>query len=79
MVVVELHRCGMAERKRLANPDYCEDMLFFPVGYYGRGLPGGAAFEVQSSEPCGECGVILRVYAQWQDRKVIDFGSRSKG
>lgn len=46
------------------------DMLFFPVGTWGADMPSGTPFIVQSSEPCGACGKVIRAWFQWR-RKLI--------
>lgn len=53
-----------------------KDIVLFPIGVYGSGMPSGVPFEVYSTEPCEACNAILRAWAQWEGRTVIDLGAK---
>lgn len=52
------------------------DVLLFPVGLFGMGMPNGAAFEVMATEPCEACGVLLRCMFAWNGPTIIDLGAK---
>lgn len=61
------HRCSVANaliRTEVGSEDM--DLLIFPVGNYGYGMPLGIPFGVQALDPCGACGQDVGVYFVWQ-------------
>lgn len=65
------HNCTMA--RGLKNSTECDpdiDLLLFPVGAYGMGIPAGQPFEVESSEPCGACQKVLRSLYEWSAPRI---------
>lgn len=50
------------------------DALIFPIGWNGQGMPRDVPFEVISTEPCGRCGSLVHVWAQWEKQILIAFG-----
>lgn len=48
-----------------------EDLVLFPYGLVGQGMPRGVPFEVQTSEPCGACNKILRAWFEWKPRSFL--------
>lgn len=51
------------------------DELLFPIGMFGQGMPLEVPFEVQSSEECAACGVIVKTWAQWTGGRIIDLSA----
>lgn len=73
------HNCSAAYVKKQVEGQEAAlgcDALVFPVGVYGSGMPTGVPFEVQSTEPCGACGTILKIWFQWTPKMVIDLGAK---
>lgn len=69
--IVINHNCTVG--RALKNSTDCDkdvDLLLFPVGHFGMGIPAGQPFEVQSSEPCGACGKYLRSMYEWVAPKI---------
>lgn len=44
------------------------DMILFPYGLVGMGMPRGVPFEVPTSEPCAACGKYLRAWFVWEPK-----------
>lgn len=63
------HRCEIGER--LANYLDAPDMLFFPVGTVGAGMPQGVPFKVVSQEPCPACGKYVACWFEWRRRLIM--------
>lgn len=60
------HNCTVA--RALKNSTDCDDnidLVLFPVGHFGMGIPAGRPFEVETTEPCGACGKVLRAIYEW--------------
>lgn len=68
------HNCALGKSLRRELDDEDIDLLLFPVGIYGSGMPLYTAFEVLSSEPCGACETTLRIWAEWVGPKVVSLG-----
>lgn len=69
------HRCPEAAYKERVLGEKGSDVLLFPVGAFGQGIPTGVPFEVWTTEPCGACGALLRAWFSWRGAKVIDLGA----
>lgn len=67
-VIYELHhRCSVANaliRTEVGTEDM--DLLVFPVGNVGYGMPRGVPFGVEALDPCASCGQNVGVYFVWQ-------------
>ena len=73
LVYITRHRCPQGESLAAAGQED-PDLLLFPIGIHGAGMPTGAAFSVPAYEPCPACGQKPAVWAQWYTRTVIDLG-----
>lgn len=61
------HRCSVANSlisSKVVDED--ADLLIFPVGNVGYGMPKGIPFGVQATDPCPSCGRDVGVYFVWQ-------------
>lgn len=47
------------------------DLVLFPYGVVGTGMPRGVPFEVQTTEPCGACGRVLRCWFEWAPKSYL--------
>lgn len=63
------HGCAMARALR-SDDDPDVDLVMFPVGFYGGGMPAGVPFEVVSTEPCGACDKLLRSMFEWSAPRI---------
>jgi len=61
-------------RHQCRGPDAADELLF-PVGFFGQGMPIGAAFEVESSEECAACGAVVKAWAEWTGPTIVNFGA----
>lgn len=71
LAVERWHDCTNAKlfRDMLENEDV--DKLVFPVGPYGYGMPGETPFVVTALDPCGVCGALPSMWAQWRKTLVL--------
>lgn len=73
------HRCPQAAEKYQREGREAAagcDAVLFPIGAFGSGHPNGSVFEVQSTEPCGACGTLLKIWAVWDGATIIDLGAK---
>lgn len=47
------------------------DVVLFPYGVVGQGMPRGVPFEVQTTEPCAACNKVLRAWFEWRPKSFI--------
>lgn len=76
-VIYELHhRCGPANaliRTEVGTEDM--DLLIFPVGNVGYGMPLDIPFGVQALDSCQACGADVGCYFVWQPGHAAHPGS----
>ena len=65
------HNCANAKLLRAVLEDEEADLLVFPIGYYGDGLPSETPFVVTALEPCNICGALPSMWAQWKRELVV--------
>ena len=67
-VIYEMHhRCSVANALVLTEVGTEDmDLLIFPVGNVGYGMPFGIPFGVQALDACSACGANVGVYFAWQ-------------
>lgn len=63
------HNCAQAKALKPALGDSDLDLVQFPVGLVGEGMPSGTPFEVSTTNPCDACGAYLRAWFQWSAPK----------
>lgn len=66
-----LHGCKDAPYFRSALEDEEIDVLIFPVGLLGQGMPHSTPFVVVSGNPCGVCGKHVQAWFEWAPKLVI--------
>lgn len=59
------HECASARHMRAALDDDDADLITFPVGHAGQGIPSDTPFTVTAIEPCGVCGKLLVAWFEW--------------
>lgn len=65
------HNCGPAKALKgpLEDPDI--DVLLFPIGLEGEGMPANTPFDVTCTEPCGACGALVGAWFEWSAPKLF--------
>lgn len=64
------HNCQNAKLLRAATEDPDADLLYFPVGPAGRGLPGDVPFMVTAVDRCKVCGAQPSMWCAWVKRLI---------
>jgi len=54
-----------------------KNLILFPIGIFGQGMPLGIPFEVWTTEPCEACKQHVSIWVEWTGPKVFDLGAGS--
>jgi hypothetical protein len=68
------HGCPSAQAMKSALEDDDLDLLQWPVGLVGYGMPLNTPFAVETSNSCGVCGKSLTAWFEWTGAKVVNIG-----
>lgn len=64
LVYMTRHRCEPGQAMETHDED--PDVLLFPVGVYGAGMPKHIPFFVPAFEPCPACGERPTIVVEWE-------------